>query len=141
MNPSQILTMMLIEKGDPPCVRVELLCSVCGQRQWLELPLKDASDLEKTEHLHFVCSRHAVPVEQAEATVTRCQVCKDILFVGPSDPLEHYSAGLGGWRGGVPIAVRRGSWRNLWRRTWYHQACCGVYIDRTDRSGRWHIFG
>jgi hypothetical protein len=71
---------------------------------------------------------------------TDCHLCKEVLFAGPSDPLDHYIAGPGGWDG-VPLAVRLGSWRNLWRRTWYHQACCDVYVDRSDRSGRWLIFG
>ena len=70
----------------------------------------------------------------------RCQVCKEILFVGPSDPFDQYVDTGMGW-GGVPLAVCRGSWRNLWRRKWYHQTCCGVYIDRTDLAGRWHVFG
>jgi hypothetical protein len=71
---------------------------------------------------------------------TLCQVCKEVLFVGPADPMDQYLAGLGGW-GGVPLAVCLGSWRSLWRRKWYHQTCCGVHWDRTNRAGRWHIFG
>jgi len=71
---------------------------------------------------------------------TRCQVCKEILFVGPSDPYEHYITGLGGW-GGTPLAVCFGSWRNLWRRMWYHQACCGIRLDTVNLAGRWFIFG
>ena len=71
---------------------------------------------------------------------THCQVCKEILFGGPSDPMDQYLAGLGGW-GGEPLAVCLGSWRNLWRRKWYHQTCCGVYTDRTNRAGSWSIYG
>lgn len=67
-------------------------------------------------------------------------MCKEVLFVGSSNPLEQYTAGLGGW-GGIPLAVCLGSWRNLWRRKWYHQHCCGVYNDRTDGAGRWYVFG
>ncbi len=61
--------------------------------------------------------------------ITRCQICKEVLFTGPFDPLEHYVAGLGGW-GGDPIVVCLGSWGNLWRRKWYHQKCSGVYTDK-----------
>jgi len=84
----------------------------------------------------------------------RCQVCKKILFEGPNDPLDVYEAG-GNWsfvkpdgqttvsKGsgwpGPPLAVCLGSWRNFWRRKWYHQECCGVYTD--DETGRWYIFG
>lgn len=71
---------------------------------------------------------------------TRCQTCKEILFVGRPDPLEKYSAGFGSWYG-APIAVCLGSWRNWWRRKWYHQACCGVDTDRSNLAGAWHVFG
>lgn len=43
---------------------------------------------------------------------TRCEVCKDVLFIGDTDPLDRYLAGLGGWDGD-PLAVCLGSWRNL----------------------------
>jgi hypothetical protein len=85
----------------------------------------------------------------------RCEVCKEILFEG-ADPLDVYLAGGtwtvvkpegdstvhegGGWPG-APVAVCLGSWRNLWRRKWYHQSCSGVYTDRTNLAGRWHVFG
>ena len=83
--------------------------------------------------------------DEIRAKRTRCQICQEILFVGPSDPLDRFVAtgGEAGW-GGVPLAVCVGSWRNLWnlsRRKWYHQTCSGVYTDRTDRAGRWHVFG
>jgi hypothetical protein len=71
---------------------------------------------------------------------TRCQTCKEILFVGRPDPMEQNSSGLGGWYG-TPLAVSLGSWRKLWRRKWHHQTCCGVYTDQTDRTGRWFVFG
>jgi hypothetical protein len=69
---------------------------------------------------------------------TRCQTCKEILFVGRPDPMEQNSSGLGGWYG-APLAVCLGSWRNLWRRKWYHQTCCGVYTDQTDRTGLYDL--
>jgi hypothetical protein len=71
---------------------------------------------------------------------TRCQTCKEILFVGHPDPLTQYSAGMGSWYG-APIAVCLGSWRNRWRRKWYHQTCCGIETDRSNLAGRWHVFG
>lgn len=71
---------------------------------------------------------------------TRCQTCKEILFVGRPDPLEKYSAGLGSWYG-TPIAVCLGSWRNWWQRKWYHQTCCGIDADRSNLAGCWHVFG
>jgi hypothetical protein len=73
---------------------------------------------------------------------TRCQVCKEILFFG-ADPLDVYVSGGGGWPGGVVggVAVCQGSWRNLWRRKWYHQKCCGVYFDCANLAGHWVIFG
>jgi len=73
-------------------------------------------------------------------SATCCEVCKEALFFGPSDPFDRYVAGGGGW-GGIPLVVCLGTWRNLWTRRWYHQACIGVYTDREDRSGRWFIFG
>lgn len=76
----------------------------------------------------------------SRVSATCCEVCKEVLFLGPSDPLEHYVAGGGGWSG-VPLVACLGSWRNLWTRTWYHQACIGVYTDREDRQGRWVVFG
>jgi hypothetical protein len=54
--------------------------------------------------------------------------------------LIDYIGGASGWRG-VPVAVCLGSWRNLWRRKWYHQRCCGVYTDKVDLAGRWVVFG
>ncbi len=87
---------------------------------------------------------------------TRCQVCKEILFDGAVDPLDVYTAGGswtvakpeggatfykgGGWPG-PPVAVCLGSWRNLWRRKWYHQKCCCVDVDMKNLAGRWHVFG
>jgi hypothetical protein len=71
---------------------------------------------------------------------TRCQTCKEVLFVGRPDPMRKYSAGLGSWYG-APIAVCLGSWRNQFRRRWYHQACCGVDADRRNLAGAWHVFG
>ena len=88
---------------------------------------------------------------------TRCQVCKEILFDGSVDPLDVYVAG-GKWTfyrpgggstvyegGGWPcpgLAVCLGTWRNFWRRKWYHQKCCGVCTDQTNQAGhQWHIFG
>ena len=70
----------------------------------------------------------------------RCPVCKEKLFVGDADPLDYYLAGRGGW-GGIPLTVRLGSWRKVWRRQWYHQTCCGVYVDAVNRDGHWYIFG
>jgi hypothetical protein len=73
---------------------------------------------------------------------TRCQVCKVVLFTGDHDPYDHYTSGRGGWPSDQPpIAVCLGSWRNLWRRLWYHQACCGVYGDAVNAAGRWFVFG
>ena len=71
---------------------------------------------------------------------TRCQTCKEILFLGHPDPLKKYTAGMGSWYG-VPIAVCLGSWRNRWRRKWYHQSCCGVDNDQKNLAGRWQVFG
>lgn len=38
--------------------------------------------------------------------VTRCQICKGVLFTGPSDPMERYLTTKGevGWSG-VPVIV------------------------------------
>jgi hypothetical protein len=74
------------------------------------------------------------------AKATRCRTCKEVLFVGRPDPMRKYSAGLGSWYG-APIAVCLGSWRNQWRRKWYHQTCCGVEVDRRNLAGAWHVFG
>jgi hypothetical protein len=71
---------------------------------------------------------------------TRCQTCKEILFLGHPDPLKKYTSGMGGWYG-VPIAVCLGSWRNRWRRKWYHQSCCGIDNDKSNLAGRWQVFG
>ena len=71
---------------------------------------------------------------------TRCQTCKEILFLGHPDPLKKYTAGMGSWYG-VPIAVCLGSWRNRWRRKWYHQSCCGIDNDKSNLAGRWQVFG
>ena len=71
---------------------------------------------------------------------TRCRTCKEILFFGHPDPLKKYTAGMGGWYG-VPIAVCLGSWRNRWRRKWYHQSCCGIDSDKNNLAGRWQVFG
>lgn len=70
----------------------------------------------------------------------RCRVCKEILFRGAIDPMDLYAAAGAGWPG-EPIAVCLGSWRNLWRRKWYHQSCCGVYASRTNLAGGWVTFG
>lgn len=80
------------------------------------------------------------PFRKPQPPLVRCEVCSEPLFSGPGDPLDAYVAGLGGW-GGVPLAVHLGSWRNLWRKTWYHQECVGVYTDRKDHTGRWLVFG
>jgi len=71
---------------------------------------------------------------------TRCQTCKEILFLGHPDPMKKYTSGMGGWYG-VPIAVCLGSWRNRWRRKWYHQSCCGIDNDKSNLAGRWQVFG
>ena len=71
---------------------------------------------------------------------TRCQTCKEILFLGHPDPLKKYTSGMGSWYG-VPIAVCLGSWRNRWRRKWYHQSCCGIDNDKSNLAGRWLVFG
>ncbi len=71
---------------------------------------------------------------------TRCQTCKEILFLGHPDPLKKYTSGMGSWYG-VPIAVCLGSWRNRWRRKWYHQSCCGIDNDKSNLAGRWQVFG
>ena len=71
---------------------------------------------------------------------TRCQTCKEILFLGHPDPMKKYSSGMGSWYG-VPIAVCCGSWRNRWRRKWYHQSCCGIDNDKSNLAGRWLVFG
>ena len=71
---------------------------------------------------------------------TRCQTCKEILFLGHPDPYKKYSSGMGSWYG-VPIAVCLGSWRNRWRRKWYHQSCCGIDNDKSNLAGRWLVFG
>ena len=83
-------------------------------------------------------------------------MCQEVLFSGAVDPMDvyvgegswtvHTSDGKaavaegGGWPG-PPLAVRLSSWRSLWRRKWYHQKCCGVYHDQTNRAGQWHVFG
>ncbi len=72
--------------------------------------------------------------------VTRCQICKDVLFTGPSDPMERYAATGEGWSG-IPLIVCSGSWRILWRRKWYHQHCAGLYLDHIDAEGHWYVFG
>ena len=73
---------------------------------------------------------------------TRCQVCKGVLFTGDHDPLDHYLARLDGWpHDQPPIGVCLGSWRSLWRRKWYHQACCGIYGDKANLAGQWFVFG
>jgi hypothetical protein len=71
---------------------------------------------------------------------TRCQICKEILFLGHPDPMKKYSSGMGSWYG-VPIAVCCGSWRNRWRKKWYHQSCCGIDNDKSNLAGRWLVFG
>jgi hypothetical protein len=73
---------------------------------------------------------------------TRCHVCKALLFSGNHDPWDHYVRGLGGWPNDLPpIVVCFRSWRSLWRRLWYHQACCGVYFDTVNAAGHWFVFG
>ncbi len=75
-------------------------------------------------------------------SATRCQVCKGVLFTSDHDPYDHYSSGGTGWPSDQPpIAVCFGSWRNLWRRLWYHQVCCGVQGDSVNAAGRWLVFG
>ena len=70
----------------------------------------------------------------------RCPICKQTLFRGEADPLDYYVPGHGG-RGSVPLVVCVSGWSRAWRRQWYHQTCCDVYFDKTDREGHWYIFG
>jgi hypothetical protein len=108
---------------------------------WRGLATGERKDRRRTPENRPVVDRsNPARPTSTEAMSTRCQICKEVLFVGDSDPLDHYLADLGGW-GGVPLAVCLGSWRSLWRRKWYHQRCCGVFSDRTDLAGQWHIFG
>jgi hypothetical protein len=78
---------------------------------------------------------------------TRCQICHEVLFVGKEgvNPMTIYMAkGLGWPDNQPPIAVRCGGWRSLFRETWYHQKCCGVYHDRAGGSKLndwWYVFG
>ncbi len=75
---------------------------------------------------------------------TRCEVCKEVLFTGPSDPFQHYIGSLEIPWALEPVAVCMGpTFLGRWwqRRKWYHQSCCGIAIDTTNRAGQWYVFG
>ncbi len=84
-------------------------------------------------------------VEALRWETTYCRICHQPQFQAKRgsglDPQLAQLSGGGVEGGSLPLAVCQGSWRSLWRRTWYHQACCGVYDDALDRSGRWYVFG
>ena len=74
---------------------------------------------------------------------TRCEVCKEVLFTGISDPFQHYIGSLEIPPTLEPVAVCMGPtflgrwWR---RRKWYHQSCCGISVDTKNRAGEWYVF-
>jgi hypothetical protein len=60
VNPSRILSVAAICNSDPPSVRIELLCSLCGKEDVLVVNLDEPGNLSwlRRYDFYFVCARH-----------------------------------------------------------------------------------
>ena len=60
VNPSKIQSVAAILNSDPPSVRIKLLCSLCGELDFLVVNLDDPGVLSllRRHDFYFVCGRH-----------------------------------------------------------------------------------
>jgi hypothetical protein len=60
MDPSKILSVASVFNSDPPSVHVDVLCSLCGEADFLVVNLNEPGNLSWLwrHDFYFVCGRH-----------------------------------------------------------------------------------